>query len=160
MTYARMLREEKGRETFGLGDPQKAAVYDQYGEEGLKDQAHPPGAGSAGASFFSAADGPTSFRGGSRGMRGTRFPGGMFGNGILFGDGIFNFMVKVEGQCIKTAPRKAAPIRNMLHCSLEEPYKGASKRMKISRETFDDWGRVLRISFYVNYLSPWFVSEV
>jgi DnaJ family protein B protein 4 len=49
-------------------------------------------------------------------------------------------MVKVEGQCIKNAPRKAAPIENKLHCSLEELYKGASKRMKISRETFDASG--------------------
>jgi len=49
-------------------------------------------------------------------------------------------VVKVEGQCIKSAPRKAAPIENKLHCSLEELYKGASKRMKISRETFDASG--------------------
>ncbi|KAJ6885669.1 hypothetical protein NC651_026341 [Populus alba x Populus x berolinensis] len=46
----------------GLGDPQKRAVYDHCGEEGLKDQVPPPAGGGAGASFFSAADGPTSFR--------------------------------------------------------------------------------------------------
>lgn len=35
---------------------------DECGEEGLKDQVPPPAGGGAGASFFSAADGPTSFR--------------------------------------------------------------------------------------------------
>uniref|UniRef100_A0A452ZW98 J domain-containing protein n=1 Tax=Aegilops tauschii subsp. strangulata TaxID=200361 RepID=A0A452ZW98_AEGTS len=51
-----------------LSDSQKRAVYDQYGEEGLKGQVPPPGAGGgaggpAGATFFSTgADGPTAFR--------------------------------------------------------------------------------------------------
>ncbi|XP_027338557.1 dnaJ homolog subfamily B member 13-like isoform X3 [Abrus precatorius] len=43
-----------------LNDPQKRAIYDQYGEEGLKGQVPPPDAG--GATFFQSGDGPTTFR--------------------------------------------------------------------------------------------------
>ncbi|CAK7322697.1 unnamed protein product [Dovyalis caffra] len=149
-----------------LSDPQKRAVYDQYGEEGLKGQVPPPGAGGAGpggASFFSAGDGPASFRfnprspddifaeffgfsspfggmgGGGGGMRGTRFPGGMFG------DDIFHSYGESGGSMHQSAPRKAAPIENKLRCSLEELYKGASKRMKISREISDASGKLMPV---------------
>lgn len=38
------------------------------------------------------------------------------------------------------AVRKASPIENTLPCSLEELYKGTTKKMKISRQIVDTNG--------------------
>lgn len=146
-----------------LSDSQKRAIYDQYGEEGLKGQVPPPGAagGPGGASFFQTGGGPNVFRfnprnandifaeffghsspfggmGGGSGMRG----GSRFGGGI-FGDDIFSSFG--EGRPTSAAPRKAPPIENTLPCSLEELYKGTSKKMKISRELVDASGKTLPV---------------
>ncbi|KAJ4874127.1 DNAJ heat shock family protein [Raphanus sativus] len=84
-----------------LSDPQKRAVYDQYGEEGLKGNVPPPNAtGGGGASYFSTGFNPRS------------------------ADDIF-----------------AEFFENKLPCSLEDLYKGTTKKMKISREILDVSGR-------------------
>ncbi|KAI4374132.1 hypothetical protein MLD38_012165 [Melastoma candidum] len=146
-----------------LNDPQKREIYDQYGEEGLKGQVPPPGAGGAGGtSFYQSGDGPNMFRfnprdandifteffgfsspfggmGGSSGMRGSSraFSGGMFGEDMFrsFGD----------GRPMSQGPRKAPPIENTLPCSLEDLYKGTTKKMKISREIVDASGRMTTV---------------
>jgi DnaJ family protein B protein 4 len=165
-----------------LSDPQKRAVYDQYGEEGLKGQVPPPGAGGAGmpggATFFSTSggDGPTTFRfnprnaedifaeffgssspfggmggggggmGGMPGMRsgGIRFSPSMFGGGEdAFGSAFGGGDGHVHpGMFAGSGGRavKAAPIERKLPCSLEELYKGTTKKMKISREIADASG--------------------
>ncbi|XP_047970230.1 dnaJ homolog subfamily B member 13-like [Salvia hispanica] len=142
-----------------LSDPQKRAVYDQYGEEGLKGQVPPPDAGAAGggASFFQSGDGPNMFRfnprnaddifaeffgfSGGSGMRGG--PRG-FG-GSMFGEDMFSSFGGGDGRPMSSAPRKAPPIEKKLPCSLEDLYKGATKRMKISREISDATGKTLPV---------------
>ncbi|CAA0823625.1 DNAJ heat shock family protein [Striga hermonthica] len=148
-----------------LSDAQKRAVYDQYGEEGLKGQGMPPpdAGGPGGATFFQTGDGPNVYRfnprnandifaeffgfsspfggmGSGGGMRGgSRFSGGsMFG-----GDDIFSSFG--EARTMSPGPRKAPPIEQKLPCSLEELYKGATKRMKISREIYDASGKTLPV---------------
>lgn len=133
-------------------------MYDQYGEEGLKGGVPPPGAGGpgAGSTYFSTGDGPTAFRfntrnaddifaeffgfsspfGGPGGGRGSRF-------GNMFTDDIFAQSFGEGGGGVPmhpSAPRKEAPIQQNLPCSLEDLYKGTTKKMKISREIVDASG--------------------
>lgn len=149
-----------------LSDSQKRAIYDQYGEEGLKGQVPPPDAaagGPGGATFFQTGEGPNVFRfnprnandifaeffgfstpfgggmggGGGGGMRGARFSSSMFGDDIFSSFG--------EGRPMNTGPRKAPPVERTLPCSLEELYKGTTKKMKISREIADASGKTLPV---------------
>ncbi|KAK4396117.1 DnaJsubfamily B member 13 [Sesamum angolense] len=108
-----------------LSDPQKRAVYDQYGEEGLKGPGPPPGAGG----FAGGMDGggPASFRFNPRSA--DDIFSEFFGNAAAGGEGGLGSM-----------PRKAAAIERTLHCSLEDLYKGTTKKMKISRDVTDSSG--------------------
>ncbi|KAG8385513.1 hypothetical protein BUALT_Bualt03G0053100 [Buddleja alternifolia] len=146
-----------------LSDPQKRAIYDQYGEEGLKGQVPPPDAGGpGGATFFQTGDGPNVFRfnprnaddifaeffgfsspfggmGGGGGTRGgPRFSSSMFGGDDIFGS--FG-----DSRPMSSGPRKAPAIEQKLPCILEELYKGTTKRMKISREIYDASGKTLPV---------------
>lgn len=147
-----------------LSDPQKRAIYDQYGEEGLKGQVPPPGASGVN---FANGDGPNVFRfnprnaedifaeffGGASpfGMAGL---GGMGGRGSrsAFGDSMFggfggteNMFRSFGESAPSSGPRKGAPVESKLPCTLEELYTGSTRKMKISRNIADASGKTMPV---------------
>uniref|UniRef100_A0A803NGM6 J domain-containing protein n=1 Tax=Cannabis sativa TaxID=3483 RepID=A0A803NGM6_CANSA len=128
-----------------LSDPHKKQIYDQYGEEGLKDMP-PPGTsgspfGNGGCSngfnqrnaedIFAEFFGSSPFSFGPSGPgRSMRFQsdvgGGNFGG---FGGGENIFRSYSEG----LVPKKPPAVESKLPCSLEELYSGSTRKMKISR---------------------------
>ncbi|XP_054780192.1 uncharacterized protein LOC129287931 isoform X2 [Prosopis cineraria] len=133
-----------------LTDPQKRGAYDQYGEEGLKGQAPPPGTGG-----FSG--GPTTFPVNPRSpddiiselfrfMDETdgRAGGSTFRRGV-FGDEFFSSFMSGGGDGSANIPRKGAAIVRTLLCSLKDLYKGTRKKMKISRDVVDANGQPIPV---------------
>lgn len=144
-----------------LSDPQKRGVYDQYGEEGLNGV--PMGAGGfpgGGGGGSSGDGGATSFRfnprsaddifseffgfsrpfGGGMPDMGGRAGGSGFSRGGPFGEDIFAQFRSAAGESCGHMQRKGAAIERQLPCSLEDLYKGTTKKMKISRDVSDASG--------------------
>ena len=131
-----------------LSDPQKRAVFDRYGEEGLK--AGPPPDGDEGAQSMPGGGVRYEFRGDPREIFARFFQGGFernrsFGEGSPF-DGFEEIFAggapRMEGARFGgggtpfAQKRKANPsVVVNLHCTLEELYRGATKRLKITRKS-------------------------
>ncbi|CAN6583577.1 unnamed protein product [Malus baccata var. baccata] len=137
-----------------LSDSQKRAIYDQYGEEGLKDMPPPGsggspfgnggGAGSKGfnprnaedifAEFFGSSPFGFGSPGAGKSMRFSSDGSGVFGG---FGGNENAFRSYSEGVTRKKPPA----VESKLPCSLEELYAGSTRKMKISRTVVDANGR-------------------
>ncbi|OEL38106.1 DnaJ-like protein subfamily B member 13 [Dichanthelium oligosanthes] len=123
-----------------LSDPQKRAIYDQYGEDGLKAGVPPPSASTQAAGAHGFRFNPRSaeeifseiFGGGFHGA-GPRTPGG----GVPPGFPVFGGAAGPGEASSAASQRKAPPIERQLACSLEDLYKGSTKKMKISRDVLD-----------------------
>ncbi|XP_051187018.1 uncharacterized protein [Lolium perenne] len=115
-----------------LSDATKRAVYDQYGEEGLKDPPPQPG-GSVDdifAEFFGSTPFTYSNNTRAKQQQQTAWDGG-FGRPYDQGVG--------AGAAAMAAP---PPVESKLACTLEELYTGVTKKMKISRNVVDATGRM------------------
>ncbi|KAK6129707.1 hypothetical protein DH2020_036573 [Rehmannia glutinosa] len=129
-----------------LSDPQKRQIYDQYGEEGLKDMPPPGSTGNQNgfnprnaedifAEFFGSSPFGFGSSGAGRSMRFSSDGGGMFG-----GDNVFRN--SSDGSGVNML-KKPPPVETKLPCSLEELYTGSTRKMKISRQVVDANGRLV-----------------
>uniref|UniRef100_A0A2N9H3Y1 J domain-containing protein n=1 Tax=Fagus sylvatica TaxID=28930 RepID=A0A2N9H3Y1_FAGSY len=148
-----------------LSDPQKRQIYDLYGEEALKSGQFPPPPPSSPSSSSRVPGAqhhhyqnrqhhhhPTSFRFNPRDAEDiyaeifgseSNGAGGGGGAGATRGFGRDGFFRSPIGSDFggSSGSRKAAPLENLLPCSLEEIYKGAKKKMRISRNVYDAIGQ-------------------
>lgn len=139
-----------------LSDKDKRAIYDQYGEEGLKGGAPPPngfpfgsaGGGGSGVRFQSGPGGvPFVFRTSSSGFRPRAAEDiftDFFGRSDPFGFGDFGDMDDDDSGHSHSTPfgnfgvRQSDKIlRRHLPCSLEELYTGCTKKLKVARKLID-----------------------
>ncbi|KAH8966395.1 hypothetical protein BDL97_03G023300 [Sphagnum fallax] len=149
-----------------LSDPQKRVIYDKYGEEGLKGGVPQPSPGGSqsfsngGSSTSSFAFNPRNaedifaeFFGGSSPFAGFGGIGSSSGRHRAFGDGMFGGFGGTEtafhscrgSHRSSDGPRKAAIVESKLQCTLQELYRGSTRKMRISRNLADASGKTTQV---------------
>ncbi|KFK34095.1 hypothetical protein AALP_AA5G101300 [Arabis alpina] len=132
-----------------LSDPQKRQIYDLYGEEGLKSGKIPNSEASSSSSSSSSFSPrmpqfnhqrsrqhppkASPFRD-AEDIYNELFKDESRGENMSFRNGHFNGY--------SSELRKAPAVENPLPCSLEDLYKGAKKKMRLSRNVFDASGKM------------------
>jgi DnaJ family protein B protein 4 len=125
-----------------LSDPKKKELYDQFGEDGLKD-GFGGGGGGGGFNATNAEDIFSQFFGGGMGGGGGGnpfggmggMPGGFGGMGGMPGHGHGSHGHGAGGS--RQQPRKKAdPIEQVLKLTLEEMYYGVQKNLKLTRTVY------------------------
>ncbi|XP_058228333.1 uncharacterized protein LOC131336485 [Rhododendron vialii] len=126
-----------------LSDPTKRQIYDLYGEEALKSgQVPPPPSSSRGGGSHHGGPHPNpSYRFNPRDAEDIYAE--MFGGSSTSSRGFREGYYGNSGAGMGL--RKAAAVENALPCSMEELYKGAKKKMKISRTIADSTGKVRNV---------------
>ncbi|CAM6059021.1 unnamed protein product [Sphagnum tenellum] len=153
----RQIYDQEGEEGLKGQVPPPGAAAQGFGNgAGNAFRFNPRNAEDIFAEFFGAAS-PFS---GMGGMGGRPSRGGPFGDGVFggFSGGENAFRTSDGGQTFRTftdgggpshmgqqQPRKAAPVENKLLCSLEELYKGSTRKMKISRSIADVSGKTMPV---------------
>jgi len=144
-----------------LNDPKKKAVYDKYGEEGLKagfGPEGPPGGGFAQGGGFpggfrytptNAEDIFAQFFGGTNPFFSSRFNYGGMPSGMGGGAGADDMEEDEESPFAaygrrSAGPRKAPPVKRYFQCTLEELYTGTTKKMKITKSLQDASGHEMK----------------
>jgi len=173
----KQLSEEKFKEVAEayevLIDKNKRAVFDQYGEEGLKAGPPPSGpegmgnmggmGGMPGGFSFRTSGGPGGFNQfnptsaddifaqffGGMGGRSHRSRGKASSNpfGGMFGGmgGMSGMDDDDDSGGFGRGPRKAPTIKRTFQCTLEELYSGCTKKMKITKQLMDASGSATQV---------------
>jgi len=124
-----------------LSDSEKRAIYDQYGEDGLKQGV--PEAGFQGGFHFDPGQAEDIFSQffGSSNPFASMFGGGV--GGAQFG-GMGNGGGGMPGMRHARGPKKAPPVQQSLYCTLEELFTGCTKKLKITRRRLNADGQTTR----------------
>lgn len=110
-----------------LSDPEKKAVFDEYGYEGLRDGVPDPSTG--------GVKGGYSFK-----QNTGEIFSSFFGTDNPFYDFGFGESMPFTSRLAKPGPQKGPAVTSPLPCSLEELFNGCTKRISISRKRYDAEG--------------------
>lgn len=128
-----------------LSDADKRAVYDEYGEEGLRGEVPQAGRGGGTDDIFAEFFGSTPFTycntatgggGGGNARAGSRQPPPP----PAWDSGFGHSYRRNNGGATSTMAPPPPPVESRLACTLEELYMGVTKKMRISRNVVDAIG--------------------